>query len=70
MFYFIYAFSRSTFAEMLENGGVLLFAPILAKIFPIWSGYTKIRKSIDEFAEFFKTPIEEHKKTLDENYDR
>jgi hypothetical protein len=55
---------------MLENGGVLLFAPILAKIFPIWSGYTKIRKSIDEFAEFFKTPIEEHKKTLDENYDR
>ncbi len=60
----------STFNEMFESGGVLLFAPILAKIIPIWSGYAKIRKAIDEFAQFFKTPIEEHKKTLDENYDR
>jgi hypothetical protein len=55
---------------MLETGGVLLFAPILAKIFPTWSGYRKIRKAIDEFAQFFWTPIEEHKKTLDDNHDR
>jgi hypothetical protein len=55
---------------MMETGSFLIFVPWIAKVFPKWSGYTKIRANIDEFSEYFRKPIKEHMSTYKEDYQR
>ena len=55
---------------ILEGGGLVLFVPWLADLFPVWTGYDKIKREITNFANFFRLPVEEHQKTLAEDFDR
>jgi len=55
---------------MLERGGHLRFAPWLAKWFPKFCGYEKIKATIREFGAIFEAPINEHVKTYSEEFQR
>jgi len=54
----------------VENGGLVLFLPGFAKLFPRISGYNKIRKEFEEFAQIFQKPLDEHIKTYSQHYER
>lgn len=59
-----------TFDSVMERGPLLLFAPILGKLFPVLSGYTLVREAVDGFADYFRKPVNQHLKTFSPDFDR
>jgi len=58
----LYEFVRSQ-NEVVESGSLVVIAPTFAKLFPNFSGYTKLRKTLESFADYFKKSINEHFET-------
>lgn len=61
---------RYQFRSGNPGGGIFGLLPILTKIFPVLSGYTKMLSILSDLQEFFRESIREHEKTIDENNPR
>jgi len=48
----------------------VIVAPRFSKFFPNFSGYTKRRKNMESFADYFKKSINEHFETYSHDYAR
>jgi len=56
--------------EVFEKGSLVIVAPRFSKLFPNFSGYTKLRKNMESFADYFKKSINEHFETYSPDYAR
>ncbi|OXA41279.1 Cytochrome P450 2J5 [Folsomia candida] len=66
----IMQYVQKTFTELHTNFRVLFFLPILAKLFPVLSGYTIIREVLGRFTACFKIPIDDHLNSYSPDFDR
>ncbi|OXA41087.1 Methyl farnesoate epoxidase [Folsomia candida] len=62
--------ANKAFEGILEGGGIMLFMPWVAKMFPKWSGYGLVKQELLNFTNFLRKPVTDHKKTRQEDFDR